>query len=100
MPDPEPAATPAQVAAFVEAAHQAPPCSLDPYTPRPVPTFQISGEFVAYASPDSTYLVTKHFFDGARRSLLIGMYDFNAVYIQQLVLDARDRGVAVTVLWD
>ena len=33
---------------------------------------------MAYASPDSTFAVTKAFLEGAQKSILIGIYDFSS----------------------
>ena len=75
-------------------------CRLEAYRPIRVPRFKISGEFVTYASPDSTYAVTKRFFDDAQRSILIGIYDFTAVYVKELLLKAMRRGVKVSLMLD
>src|SRR5947208_2702109 len=53
-------------------------CHLKPYTRVAVPKAKLQGEIIAYASPDSTFAVTKRLFDAARRSILIGIYDFTA----------------------
>ena len=37
---------------------------------------------MAYASPDSTYAVTKKLLDSAQRSIVIGIYDFRADYMK------------------
>ena len=50
--------------------------------------------------PDSTYAVTKKLFDAAKKSILIGIYDFSAPHIRQLVLDAMARGVKVSLMLD
>jgi phosphatidylserine/phosphatidylglycerophosphate/cardiolipin synthase-like enzyme len=62
--------------------------------------FEIEGEFIAYASPDSTYAVTKRLFDGAKREIMIGIYDFSADYVKELLLNARERGVRITLMLD
>lgn len=64
---------------------------------RPV---NVIDEVVAYASPDSTYAVTKRFFDAAKKSIRIGIYDFSSTYMKKLVLDALGRGVEVTLMLD
>jgi phosphatidylserine/phosphatidylglycerophosphate/cardiolipin synthase-like enzyme len=75
-------------------------CRLDGYVPVAVPKFKISSEVIAYASPDSTFAVTKKLFDGARKSILIGIYDFSADHVKQLVLQAMQRGVKVQLMLD
>jgi phosphatidylserine/phosphatidylglycerophosphate/cardiolipin synthase-like enzyme len=75
-------------------------CALQPYTKITVPDFRLTGPFTTYSSPDSTYAVTKRLFDAARRSILIGMYDFTASYVEQLVLAALGRGVKVSLILD
>ena len=37
-----------------------------------IPSFQVSGDMIAYASPDSTYAVTRRLFDASQREILIG----------------------------
>lgn len=81
----------------IEAARN---CSLAQYDPITVPSFDINEEIIAYASPDSTYAVTKKFFDSARKSIHIGVYDFSASYVRDLILDAMGRGVEVTLMLD
>ena len=44
----------------IEAARN---CTLETYKKIKVPAFELEGEMVAYASPDSTYAVTKRFID-------------------------------------
>ena len=56
-----------------------------------MPTFT-RARSASYASPDSTYAVTRRLLDRARRSLLIGIYDFSAEHVKELLL-ARDRRV-------
>jgi phosphatidylserine/phosphatidylglycerophosphate/cardiolipin synthase-like enzyme len=75
-------------------------CALQPYTKITVPAFRITGPFTIYSSPDSTYALTTRLFDAARRSILIGMYDFTASYVEQLVLAAVGRGVKVSLILD
>ena len=81
----------------VEAARN---CTLESYEPISVPSFDIDEEIIAYASPDSTYAVTKQFFDSAKKSIRIGIYDFSASYVKDLILDAMGRGVEVTLMLD
>jgi phosphatidylserine/phosphatidylglycerophosphate/cardiolipin synthase-like enzyme len=75
-------------------------CHLQPYTPRDIPSIRISSDVIAYASPDSTFAVTKELFDKAKKSILIGIYDFSAPYMRQLLLDAMARKVSVTLMLD
>jgi phosphatidylserine/phosphatidylglycerophosphate/cardiolipin synthase-like enzyme len=65
-----------------------------------VPEFKVSGDIVAYCSPESTFAVTKRFFDGARKSILIGIYDFTAPHVKELVLQALARRVKVRLMLD
>src|SRR5437762_9523344 len=75
-------------------------CHLKPYSKVAVPKAKLQGEIIAYASPDSTFAVTKRLFDAARRSILIGIYDFTAPHVKQLVSDALARGVKVRLMLD
>ena len=64
---------------------------------KPFPT---TSEFIAYASPDSTYAVTKRLMDSAKKSILIGIYDFSASYMKTLLRNAMIRGVKVSLMLD
>src|SRR5262249_1849645 len=75
-------------------------CHLQHYKKVPVPAVDIDQEIIAYCSPDSTYAVTKRLFDDAKKSILIGIYDFSADYMKALLLDALKRGVKVTLMLD
>ncbi len=75
-------------------------CELDTYEKKSIPEVTVRGDIIAYASPDSTYAVTKKLFDAAKKSILIGIYDFSAPHVRQLVLDAIARGVAVSLMLD
>jgi phosphatidylserine/phosphatidylglycerophosphate/cardiolipin synthase-like enzyme len=75
-------------------------CDLEDYDPISAPSFDDSGEFVAYASPEATYAVTKAFLQAATASIVIGIYDFDVDYIKDLLLQAMQRGVAVTLKLD
>lgn len=75
-------------------------CTLEPYKKTKVPSFKVAEEIIAYASPDSTYAVTKRLLDGATSSILIGIYDFTAEYMKTLLLNALSRGVKVTLMLD
>lgn len=65
-----------------------------------IESFQVGGDFIAYSSPDSTYAVTRRLVSAARESILIGIYDFSAPYIQELLLEAMERGVRVSLMLD
>jgi phosphatidylserine/phosphatidylglycerophosphate/cardiolipin synthase-like enzyme len=75
-------------------------CKLKKPPKTQVPSFSVNGQFVAYASPDSTYAVTKERIDAARRSILIGIYDFTAKYMRDVLTQALRRGVKVTLMLD
>lgn len=75
-------------------------CALQSYTKRTIPKVRISSEIIAYTSPDSTFAVTKELFDKAKKSILIGIYDFSAPHMRQLLLDAMARRVKVTIMLD
>jgi phosphatidylserine/phosphatidylglycerophosphate/cardiolipin synthase-like enzyme len=76
-------------------------CALEDYKKiTNVPTFDVSGKLIAYASPDSTYAVTRKLFDAAQDEILIGIYDFSADYIKDLLLNAMQRGVKVALMLD
>jgi phosphatidylserine/phosphatidylglycerophosphate/cardiolipin synthase-like enzyme len=60
----------------------------------------VGGAFIAYASPDSTYAVTRRLFDAARTEILIAIYDFSADYVKDLLLTAMQRGVKVGLKLD
>ena len=65
-----------------------------------IPSFRLRGALVAYASPDSTYAVTRRLLDAARKSILIGIYDFTADYMKEILLQALRRGVKVALMLD
>jgi phosphatidylserine/phosphatidylglycerophosphate/cardiolipin synthase-like enzyme len=75
-------------------------CQLEGYEPIPIPAFEVNEEIIAYASPDSTYAATKRLLDSAKKSILIGIYDFTAAHMKTLVLNAMARGVKVTLMLD
>lgn len=75
-------------------------CQLEPYAKIQVPDFKISGRFVSYASPDSTYYVTQKFFEQAQESILIGIYDFSAEHMVSCITEAIERGVRVSLMLD
>ena len=76
-------------------------CKLDKYKPIKVPPITIENtDIVAYCSPDSTYAATKRLFDEAKKSIVIGIYDFTADYMKEMVLNALQRKVKVTLMLD
>lgn len=76
-------------------------CAVQPYTRiDPLPEFTLTREVVAYASPDSTFAVTRRLLQAAQTSILIGIYDFSAGQVKELLLQALRRGVSVTLMLD
>lgn len=76
-------------------------CRLKPYKKlATIPVFSIKDEFIAYASPDSTYAVTRRLFDAAQDEIVIGIYDFSADYMKDLVLSTMQRGIKVSLMLD
>ncbi len=76
-------------------------CRLTPYKPLgQIPSFRIKDEMIAYSTPDSTYAVTRELIDAARKRVLIGIYDFTAGYVEQLLLRALKRGVKISLMVD
>src|SRR5439155_11392128 len=75
-------------------------CKLQAYSKYKVPTFEIQSNFTAYASPDSTFDLTRMFVDSARKSILVGIYDFTADYVKDLFLRAMQRRVAFGLMLD
>jgi CMP-2-keto-3-deoxyoctulosonic acid synthetase len=57
-------------------------CKLEDYDKVKVPAVDVDQEIIAYCSPDSTFAVTKRLFDDAKKSILIGIYDFSAEFIK------------------
>jgi phosphatidylserine/phosphatidylglycerophosphate/cardiolipin synthase-like enzyme len=55
---------------------------------------------MAYASPDSTYAVTRKLVDSAQRSIVIGIYDFRAGYMKEHLKKAMKRGVKLSLMLD
>ena len=48
-------------------------CGLTPYDKiKVIKSFDITNTFIAYASPDSTYAVTRRLFDNAKKEIIIG----------------------------
>src|ERR1043165_6575764 len=75
-------------------------CKLLDYSPntiKNIKSFDIWDELIAYASPDSTDAVTKKLMDAVKKSIQIGIYDFTADYMTEILLNARQRGVKVTL---
>ncbi len=80
----------------------APPALL-PYPKLPAAELRarmVTGKMLAYASPDSTYAVTKKLVDSARHSIVIGIYDFSADYMKDALKRAMRRGVSVSLMLD
>jgi len=75
-------------------------CRLQAYTPQAVPAFAIADQFIAYASPEATFAVTRRLLAAARRTILIGIYDFTAPYVRDLLVAAVQRGVQVSLMLD
>jgi phosphatidylserine/phosphatidylglycerophosphate/cardiolipin synthase-like enzyme len=76
-------------------------CKLEDYKKiKNVPAFDVTGSLITYASPDSTYAVTRRLLDAAQDEILIGIYDFTADYMKDLLLHAMQRGVKVSVMLD
>ena len=75
-------------------------CRLEGYQARDIPTFDVNQQIIAYASPDSTFAVTKRLIDSARESIVIGIYDFTAAYMEDLLLAAMARRVKVSLMLD
>jgi phosphatidylserine/phosphatidylglycerophosphate/cardiolipin synthase-like enzyme len=73
------------------------------YEPLPAEALRprdVAGPFIAYASPDSTFAVTRRLLDSAQHSIAIGIYDFTASHLKDLVKRAMQRGVRVSLLLD
>lgn len=81
----------------------APAAPLLDYPPMPAALLEtrlVAGAVMAYASPDSTYVVTRRLVDAAQRSIVIGIYDFSAVYMKEHLKRAMRRGVSVSLMLD
>lgn len=76
-------------------------CHLTPYKKiKSIPSFNVSDDLIAYASPDSTYAVTRRLLDAAKKEIIIGIYDFSAGYMKEILLQAMRRGVKISVMLD
>jgi phosphatidylserine/phosphatidylglycerophosphate/cardiolipin synthase-like enzyme len=75
-------------------------CHLEDYEKVDVSDVDVNQEIIAYCSPDSTYAVTKRLLDDASKSITIGIYDFSADYMKELLLNALQRGVKVKLMLD
>src|ERR1051326_4366286 len=71
-----------------------------PYKKIHVPAFDVTGQLTAFASPDSTFAVTKRLLDEAEETIDIGIYDFTATYMATILKDAMSRRVKVTLMLD
>jgi phosphatidylserine/phosphatidylglycerophosphate/cardiolipin synthase-like enzyme len=72
----------------------------DPPLLSSIDPIKVKGQFIAFTSPDSTYAATKRLLDQAQSKILIGIYDFTATYMKELVLQAINRDVKVTLMLD
>ena len=76
-------------------------CILHPaYKKIEVPPFSVTGPITAFASPDSTFAVTKALLDAAKKTIEIGIYDFTAGYMATILKDAMSRHVKITLMLD
>lgn len=75
-------------------------CALEEYKKKKVPTFDVKSDIITYASPDSTYAVTRRLLDSAQKEIIIGIYDFTADYMKDILLQALQRGVKVSLMLD
>jgi phosphatidylserine/phosphatidylglycerophosphate/cardiolipin synthase-like enzyme len=76
-------------------------CALAEYKKiKSVPPFDVTGDLIAYASPDSTYAVTRRLLNGAQKEIIIGIYDFSAQYMKDILLNAMQRGVKISLMLD
>lgn len=90
-------------AELVDAVAGAAAPALLPYPRLPaekLTTRLVSGKIMAYASPDSTYAITKRLLESAQRSIVIGIYDFRADYVKEHLKKAMRRGVTVSLMLD
>lgn len=62
--------------------------------------FAIDGQCIAYSSPDTTYKVLQERLEAAKDSILIGVYDFTASYIKDILAKALARQVKVSIIYD
>jgi phosphatidylserine/phosphatidylglycerophosphate/cardiolipin synthase-like enzyme len=60
----------------------------------------VNGEFIAFSTPDSAFFVTRNRIEAAQRSILIGIYDFTANHMRDLLIAAVQRGISVTLMLD
>lgn len=65
---------------------------------QPIPV--TNGEFIMYSTPDSAFFVTRRLIEAAQTSILIGIYDFTASHMRDLLIAAVERGVQVTLMLD
>jgi phosphatidylserine/phosphatidylglycerophosphate/cardiolipin synthase-like enzyme len=87
-------------AAFGAAALVNRRCELDPYTAVSVAPSKVDGTIIAYASPDSTWVVARRLIKEAKESILVGTYDFTATYVADILAAAVGRGVKVELMLD
>jgi phosphatidylserine/phosphatidylglycerophosphate/cardiolipin synthase-like enzyme len=76
-------------------------CTLQKYNASvEIPPIVVDQEMVAFASPDSTFFVTRKLLEDAKQSILIGIYDFTAKYVETILADKIAEGVEVTLMLD
>ena len=75
-------------------------CALGNYKKIAVKPFKVTGTVIAYASPDSTFAVTQELLNGATQSIHIGIYDFTAPFMKDILINAMRRGVEVQLMLD
>jgi phosphatidylserine/phosphatidylglycerophosphate/cardiolipin synthase-like enzyme len=98
------ALTPSLSTDNIEAALEMVPrnCKLSPPYKKieQVSAFNVTGQITAFASPDSTFAVTKRLLDAAKKTISIGIYDFTAIYMAAILKDAMARRVKVKLMLD
>lgn len=88
-------------AAYGSSGAEDDPCpALDYHKYSIVPITVEDGQFITYSTPDSAFAVTKRRIERAQRKILIGIYDFTARHMRDLLLAAVGRGVQVTLMLD
>jgi phosphatidylserine/phosphatidylglycerophosphate/cardiolipin synthase-like enzyme len=75
-------------------------CKCQAYVAAAVPKSKVDKTIVAFASPDSTWVVTRRLIREATKSILVGTYDFTATYVSDLLAQAVGRGVMVELMLD
>ena len=63
--------------------------------------FQVAGKFLCHAGPDAGWPILKPYLAGAKTSLSVAMYDFNADHIVTAFIEAVEANRLATMLtWD